>query len=483
MATAINLKKAFATGNGVAGGAANYFTFAQDHDSNYTAIETTVNALVSEVSAVQGPNALLPLDILQVNDPLHAGGTKLSGVVGEHSFKSAIGAPTSNLNVARGQAVIGSTRVNVASDTVLAGSGGAGTRWVNVSTTGAVTLQTSAGTGGLDVASWTWSGAAFTGSATQLAEIFFDGDEYDLMRNRAAAGGGTPAFPAFDHRTVAQRIREVELFLAGIKSGASVLGGTMGALGFGGSAATPGMVLTDGTTFDLTTGLFRAAANILGISVSASEVVRFAAAQVLASIAGSAGTPWLSRAGDPDTGIYFPGADQIAVAAGATEAALFRETAANVISLRHSNRLRIRASNAALALATGTALTNLTTATEEEDIGGWHSGTSADHTAPTNSDGLYLITAGVRFIESSAGGANQNTGNTRRIALTVNGTEIPNSGTLIESRGNNALTEDMRLVAFAVHPLVATDVVRVAAAQDSGASMNVDVNIRIIQIG
>jgi hypothetical protein len=272
MASLLNLLLDFQNGQGA--GSSSYTAYAVHLDSNFTAIQASVNALVAEVSAVQGPNALLPRDILEINDPTHAGGTFASGVIGEHSFESTIGAPTSQLNVVIGSALIGGVRVSNASGATLVGSGGAGTRYVNVSGTGALSLQTApnAVVGGLDIASWTWSGAAFTGVLTQLARIFFDGDDYDLQRRRLAAIGA-PLFPVRDYRAVFIRLEAHERALAGGFTAGSD-GEVIGPKGFGGAVGSPGFVPTDGTTWDATTGLYRPGANRIGFTsqgVAAAE--------------------------------------------------------------------------------------------------------------------------------------------------------------------------------------------------------------------
>lgn len=482
MAAKITLLKAFVTGEGV--GASNFFNYAGNLDFNFSSIESMVHGLIDEVTAVQGPNALLPRDLVTVNDPLHPGGAVSSGIVGQHSFLVAIGAPSSNLNVARGQAVIGGLRVENASDVVLAGSGASGTRWVALSSGGTVTLETAAASvpGGLDIASINWNGAAFTGSPTYLPRVFFDGDDYDLQRTRLAAvgPGATPTFPIRSFRSVAARLATLERAVAGLVTGGE--GETIGPRGFGGSAAAPGLISTDGTTFDVGSGFFRAAANDFGVAVSGSALLRFAAAQVLAAAAGAVGTPVLSRLGDIDTGFYFPGANRLAAAAGGLLAEEWRLLSAGVMYRSAPNVLRVRTSATALALVSGSALVALSMDAEAEDIGAWITPPSTSHTVPSTADGLYLIQAGVRFDEASAGGANQNTGNTRRVAVTVNGTEVPGSGTWVASRGSSALTEDTRLPVSVLVPLVAGDIVRLAAAQDSGASMTVDAALRLFQV-
>lgn len=80
-----------------------------------------------------------------------------------------------------------------------------------------------------------------------------------------------------------------------------------------GAAATPGV----GFYSDPDTGLYRVAANQIGVAVSGSNVGTFAAGGYFA-VDGSASTPSLSFATDADTGFYRIGADQIGFAEGGT---------------------------------------------------------------------------------------------------------------------------------------------------------------------
>jgi hypothetical protein len=269
VATKITLRKDFTGGQGV--GPTNYFAYAPDLDFDFQSIETMVFAVIDELSGVQGPNSLLARDMLEINDSAHPGGVLSSGVIGEHSFETVVGSPTSELDVSPGQAMISGARVVQPNLTVLPGSGGTGTRWVNLGPTGTVSLQTSAAavSGGLDIASATWTGPSGPFSAVvQLARIFFDGDDYDLqVRRLAAVGpGGVPTFPVFSYRAVYERLQSLERLLAGVQTGGG--GETLGPKGFGGAVGAPGLILTDGTTFDATSGLYRPGANRLGVATS-----------------------------------------------------------------------------------------------------------------------------------------------------------------------------------------------------------------------
>jgi hypothetical protein len=97
-----------------------------------------------------------------------------------------------------------------------------------------------------------------------------------------------------------------------------------GALGvIAGTAAAPGVFVSGNTN----TGLFQPAADTLAVTVGGAEVARFGANGLdLASgpirmQAGTALLPAITPTGDPDTGLYAPGADILAVSLGGVEVA------------------------------------------------------------------------------------------------------------------------------------------------------------------
>lgn len=287
------LLKSFKDGQSI--GITNYFTYASDHDTNFTRIEATVNQLVAEVMAVQGPNAAVFADVVGLTDIAGPRGVEPDGVLGQHSYVVAIGSPTTELDISRGSAIVNTIRVELASPLTIVGpGGGAAWHYVQLDANGIPSINI--GTTPWNLARVWWDSAAYTGTVFQEAEIFIDGDEYAELRRRPLSGDATtPTFPALDHsggppidtnafRLVANRILDIERRIAGYTAGQES-GTTMGAVGIGGSVTAPGMITTDGSAnWDTGTGFFRVSANILGVAVSTSEVLRFTASSIQASL-------------------------------------------------------------------------------------------------------------------------------------------------------------------------------------------------------
>lgn len=62
MATKVDLLKSFSDGQGTS--LDTYTTYPEDHDTNYTSIETTVNQMVDELAAARLADALIPRDLI-----------------------------------------------------------------------------------------------------------------------------------------------------------------------------------------------------------------------------------------------------------------------------------------------------------------------------------------------------------------------------------------------------------------------------------
>jgi hypothetical protein len=178
----------------------------------------------------------------------------------------------------------------------------------------------------------------------------------------------------------------------------------------GGSAATPGLILGDGTgTAEVGTGVFRIAANRYGIATSGNLAVE------------------IDAAGQLDLPLNF--------------------------------RVKGRRT-AALTIADGGALTDVDfTAADVFDIGTWHDpggGTPEEFTVPTDGGGTYLITAAIEWAEAI----------THIRDITV---EIQLAGTLIPGGLSSArleIGEDHASTVHVVAVLAAADVIRVQVSQD-----------------
>lgn len=464
MASTLSLLKSFATGQGA--GISNYFTYANDHDSNYTAIEATVNQLVAEVSGLQGPDAGMARLILVQNDL--AGNPSSQGVIGQHSYSVSInGGDPTQLLVEAGQAVLANTVVQLPSQAVLTGSGGSGTRWVALDANGIPSLETAVGLQQMDVATVTWNGSQFTsGTITQLAEIYFDGDDYDLMLDRPEAGdSGTPTFPATDFRNVAHRLEEIENLLVGVK--VPVEGTTnLGAIAFGGSAAAPGLVTSDGSTYEVDTGFYRAAADQIGASIAGTQLLRLVAGQLLANADGSAGSPFFGWGTDAGLGMYRIGPDRLGFTSNSVLG--LELSAEQHVDSPTQPRFHVRTASA--HSHAGAGIEALSFDTEITDVGGWGAAPTATWTVPTGGDGFYLLTANVHFDESSAGGGGAAfAGNVRASQIYVLST------TTIEGYEDNgpAAATDTRQSVSALVQLAAGATVQCRANQDCGGTMDI----------
>lgn len=363
MASKIQVGSSYFTSfvDGQGAGASNYITYAEDLDTNFQTLRLVVNQIVDELSAIQGPNSVLGLDLTQVNDPDGPLGTVTNGVIGEHSYRVSIAGDTTKLDVQKGSAIAQGGRVSQVADVQLVGSGSSGDRWVYIDGNGTPNLATAADQGALDIAKVNWDGSNFTGSVTQLAQIFPDGDDYADMLS--VVGDATAGVPNQDHRKVADRFENIERLLRGV-SGNVVSGGpALGILSIiRGTAAAPGVTLVG----DEDSGFFKAGTGDIGVAVGGTQVTKFDSggpripngsattpglrfiAESGAGFARIAGVPWVindsqmsvgflpgqgaavdgsasspswSFSNDTDTGLFLPAADAIGFSAGGSERA------------------------------------------------------------------------------------------------------------------------------------------------------------------
>lgn len=487
MAATITLLKSFVDGEGV--GADNFLTYAQNHDSNYAALETVVNQLVAEVSALQGPGALIAPTLVGINDAARSGqlgpnpaGQLLSGVLGAHSYVVTIGTPTSTLDVSIGQAVVGTaagtamvqqTAAAVLNGAVLGGSP-VTPAYVNIDTNGVPGLSASADAEALDIASVDWNGSAFTGAVTREAAVFLDGDAWEQMQDRFEVGDGTtPTFPEQKFELTANRLLEIEQLLAGLKTPTE--GSTaLGVICVGGSAAAPGLALSDGATYDLATGVYRVLADVLGIAVEGTGAIQWreqnggggAVGQTLAMYDGTVENPVYSRSTDPDTGARFPGANRYALVTAGVD----RLECDAVGNVDLPTNARVKGNRSAAQTITDATPTNVAfTAADTYEVPGsdaWHDHTAGatgdeEFTCPTDCDGGYHLIAEIEW-EAPA--------NAHRllVEITVNNTTVAQQQLTTDDQWDAAVAT--------VHELVATDVVRVrVTTTDLTATASLDV--------
>lgn len=482
MAQTITLLKDFAGGQGA--GASVYVTYADDLDLNFSTLETGHNQLVAEVSAVLGQNALLPQDMLQINDPnTPLASTAFQGVIGEHSYEVSInGGDTTQLLVEEGQSLINNRRVSNSGvgQTTLVGSGGSGTRWVALDANGQLSLETAAGQQDLDVASVNWDGAQFTGAVTQLAPIFFDGDEYAQMLERPAAGTG-PVFPAKSFRLFATRIGAVERILAGETTDAD--GDSLGdvelarlLLATAGSAAAAAVDREgdegNGLFWPFGDAVSLAAGGVEGLRVREGQVTG-GVVQVLASATGDVDEPDFSFIGDEDTGIWRPGANRLGFSTAGVQVGEF--TAEGFASSATQARAIYRR-NAVQSVASGTALVVVTLDVADVRVpaAGWGTPSTATLTVPANAGGRYLVSASAEFEANATGD--------RRVAVTLNGAGTVFTGGRLQQKAPAPATGTGNLTTSGYVELTAGDVLRLEVAQDSGGNLNVTGSLSLVKL-
>ncbi len=410
--TGTNFFDDFANGQGV--GASNYFNYAVDEDINWLSIQSAINALIDEMRGVQGPNQVLPLDILQLNDPAGPG---ITGeiLVGSRSYTPIV-VSISLLTISLGTSIVNNQRANNPSLVNLAprlGTLETGTWWtyIGLDSNGIPSINTAPDAQLLDI----WrvevnaGGTEFVtpGNIEKVGTWQFgiDGDDWVSLSDSTGIGGDT--FPAVQLDSPADRFDRLERLASGFVTDLQTPAATIGPLVIpGGSEATPGLVLGDGT-----------------------------------------GT------NDLDTGFYRVGADRLRYAVGGADA--FEIDAAGQLDLITNFRVKGRRT-ASQTLTDASGLVEVVfTAADDFDIGTWH-GADADFTVPTDGGGTYVITAAIEWA----------TAITNRRDIRV---EIQLDDTLITGGQASArleIDEDHASTVTVVAVLAAAEVVTVLASHD-----------------
>ena len=211
MAVDLDLLKSFVDGQGV--GFSNYFTYAEDHDQNYTDIENVVNAINAEVRAFAGQNSPLATDRIQA--PAQA---RVTGFLDDTSFAPvAFITGDTQIQIPAGIAFTASGRVQTLSTVTLTGSGGAVTFFVALQLNGTMTLEIIPAQGVMDLYSVDWLGAVFDiPTLLRLETIIPAGEDLRDMQTVVGVPGG--AIPAQIHDRIANRMENVERALNGLRT-------------------------------------------------------------------------------------------------------------------------------------------------------------------------------------------------------------------------------------------------------------------------
>ena len=407
--------------DGQAAGATNYFNYAIDLDINFVAIQSSVNSLVDEVRGIQGPNQVLPID-MQTLDQIggDAIGVTTDVVVGVESYVIAV-TDASNATISTGTAVIGSLRVAATSGFGLVPQGPTPFQdgpdffnFVNLDVNGAPSIVTDPNLGALDLRriEVNSGGTAFIVAPINIQKVgdwqySMDGDAWVKQSEATNLGGITFTNTLYEEPAI--RFNRIERLLSGFVTdlvGTTHVVETIGPQVVpGGSAATPGLILGDGTgTAEVGTGLFRIGANRFGIATAGALAVE------------------VDAAGQLDLPLNF--------------------------------RVKGRRT-AAQTIADATPADIVFSAADDFDIGTWHAA-DANFTVPTDGAGAYIITAAIEWAEAIT--------NIRDIRV-----EIQLGGTLITGGQSSArleVGEDHSSTVTVVSVLAATNVVTVEVSQD-----------------
>ncbi len=520
MAADLDLLTSFVNGQGA--GAGSYVVYAEDLDSNFAAIQSNFNSLNQEVRSFGGNNAALSTDLILSSDPPIA-----TGFVGADSFAPvAFLTADTQISIPLGTAFTATLgRLQSNQPVTFTGSGASGDRFFALQGDGSITQETAALQGVMDLYSVTWDGAVFTtATLLRLEEILVDGDDFQSQRSQEEFGQGSDAaIPAFSYDQIARRFDDVVRVMGGESASADANQAALGPMAFAGAVATPGFIPGNGTDYEPDAGLYRASAIAWGASlggltawelrtilepqlavrggtvlaspnytfttdldtglgwVVADEYRLIAGSLEVARIfndagsvgfglaPGSATNPSLTFQAERDKGLYHSATDSVGLATNGLAAAEW-----NASQQRTSpTQGRSSASRATFNIANN-AITAVDLTAEEYDIGSYHdNGVNPDRmTVPAGGDfdGNYSVKGTVTFEESTS--ATPNVGD-RGVQITLNGAVVA------EARFDAVITGDSAGCPAIDLDLVAGDIVRVTAFQDSGNTMDVSARLTL----
>lgn len=210
MAVDLDLFLSFVDGQGV--GAANYFTYAEDFDQNFTDIQNTVNTINSEIAGFAGQNSPLITDILQA--PVLG---RTTGFIDVTSFQPTSFPSTTQFRIPPGIALTFVGRVQTTVIFTFTGSGGAGARFFALQQNGTITQETVSAQGVMDLYSVDWDGLIFTQPTETRLETIIPGGE-DLRDFQTVTGVAGGAIPPQEHDELHARIENIERALNGLRT-------------------------------------------------------------------------------------------------------------------------------------------------------------------------------------------------------------------------------------------------------------------------
>ncbi len=266
-----------------------YVNFTQDLDQNFVRLQSTVNQLIDEVNAVQGPNAGLSVDTLVFDDPNRIGsslvdpaqggiandspGPNRTGFIGRAALAPTLASPPVRFNMTSGVMLVGGMAIRSSSNQTPTTSGASGARYIAIDINGAFMVSETPNQAAADLWQVMWNGTAFiANSEVRQNRILFDGDAYEAMLTRPATGSDPVTFEARIFESFHERMEEVERRLAGFSDDGRTPPRLFGALAIdAGSAAAPGLAVNG----DGASGLFQPANNTFAIATSGNEAIRW----------------------------------------------------------------------------------------------------------------------------------------------------------------------------------------------------------------
>jgi hypothetical protein len=449
-----------------------YVEYAVDLDQNFVTLRNTINTMIDEIIAVQGPNASLGTDILTFNDPVEHSPQLNSGIIGIHSYNTVIGTPTSQLEVDAGEALYDGVKVSWASKILTTGAG-AGTYYVRLGTSGEVTLESSSNV--KDIYSAVYNGSAFT-SVTLLAgvdasgsdmQIFFDGDDYEAMLRRPVE---SPTWTAKRYTQFSTRMNAVEQLLAGlaVDDDSDAIGPHVHP---DGTAGSPGVTFRGIQTL----GWYRSSNDLNG-ATNGTLRVTISSTGVHSNVNGTAGDPSFSWVSDPDTGMYLIATNRLGFG---TDDTLRMELDANGnVDLPTNARVQGNRTTSFTLTDAAAPISIPFTAADTYDIGNgtdnWHDHTSGDPTdeefeCPTGCDGTFHVVLEFEW----ASGADAT--NDCAVWVTKNGETI-GTHDISQAKKRVVSGEDWSSVCSTYVTLSATDKIRGMAQVDTSAGSTMDLN-------
>ena len=181
MAAKVNLLKLFSTGQGIAGGIGNYVNYPADHDSNYTAIETTVNQITDEITAARLGDSQIPGDMLTSDEVTE----------GRYATEdAAISTSGDILTVSSGPIYVNGQKVLVVGDTFDMNGLATDTYYINVDANGLLNRSTVTGQAFFDICDIVWTTPTTFGTITD--NLFNDGEVLNSIKHGYMQEPGNP---------------------------------------------------------------------------------------------------------------------------------------------------------------------------------------------------------------------------------------------------------------------------------------------------